>query len=106
MPDNLNGSNDLDKPDNPDEPFQTIKPDNPDRPNDMDGPNDRDKPNDLDGSNYLDEPDDPDGPYSLDLSRSLARLGCRARSGRRTRLCRQALLDRRVSKFIMNSKHN
>jgi len=73
----------------------------------MDDPNDTDGPNDSDGSNYPDEPDNRDRPDGLEgPSRSLACLGRRASPGRQTRLCRRALLDRRVSKFIMNSKHN
>ncbi|QCE00075.1 hypothetical protein DEO72_LG7g1361 [Vigna unguiculata] len=79
----------------------------------MDGPNDTDGLDDSDRSNYPDEPDDPDEPDGLegsyessDLSRSSVHLGRGARPGRRTRPCRRALLDRRVSKFIMNSKHN
>ncbi|QCD94737.1 hypothetical protein DEO72_LG5g2824 [Vigna unguiculata] len=111
--DDPDGPDNLDRPDDPDEPFQTVKPDDLDRPDDMDGPNDTDEPDDSDGSNYLDEPDDSDGPNGLegmsessDPSRSLARLGHRARPGRQTHPCCRALLDRRVSKFIMNSKHN
>jgi len=79
----------------------------------MDGPNDIDGPDDSDGSNYPDEPDEPDEPNGLegpsessDPSRSSTLLGRQARPGFQTFLCRRAFLDRRVSKFIINSKHN
>ena len=70
----------------------------------MDDRNDIDGPDDSDGSNYPDKPDDPDdwegSSESSDPSRSSACLNRRARPVHWTCPCR------RISKFIMNSKHN
>jgi len=63
MPDNLDGLNDQNKPDNTDQPNDTDKADDPDgsdHPDMPDNPNRPNDPDDPDGTDDLDGPNDPD----------------------------------------------